>query len=96
MLLLKTTTNGLECLPFHAIDIHASLIQYPTCFSESYFDEELCFCITYVSHLSAYHGTECVSVEMISTSSCVIYDMIIYCMEYVSHIDKSPADTPAI
>ena len=48
MLLLKITTNGLECFPFHVIEIHASLIQYPTCFSESYFVEELCFCITYI------------------------------------------------
>ena len=96
ILFLKTTTNSLEFFPFHVIDIHASLIQYPICLSKSYFDEELCFCITNVLYLAAYHGVERVSVEMISTSSCVIYNMIIYCMKYVSHIDKNPADTPAI
>ena len=89
MLLSKTTPNGLDFFPFHIIDIHASLIQYPICPSKSYFDEELCFCITDVSYLSTYHGVERISVKMISTSSCVIYDMMIYCVKYVSHIDKT-------
>ena len=76
--LLKNSPLSLYEIIINGLELFSIPCYRFSCFTHSishisYCNEGLCFCTTSVSHLYTYQGVEHVSVEIISTSSCVIY-----------------------